>query len=449
MNSARYACVSVVMGRRWAWTAVVAVGALLAHALPASAKLAPDRVDEWAAAADVVVVARATSTSQGHARLRKLRVLKGRLSADEFSVSPLGTRSCVRGSGAPFPEGARVLLFLAGSSDMGHRPVHGNTWLLVTGKTGEAAIAAVERTVAIAALDDPGERLAAYIDAVQEDDPALRGIAAPAIGRLAKDRLGAFEGRLVRLFDSPHREARLCALQALRFRASALALPAYLAALEHDDPSTRRVASMAVARYDTEETVAALLRAAAKDPQMAPRVIIDLRLSRRPEARTAIARFLRDEDPKVRATAAGSYRNRLSRDRPFTDELHRVLGDDPDAEVRARAASTLAKSQRPDTVLVLLDALRRPELERQEEIALVRSLRTACAYFRDNRKPVPHLAAAEDAAGLLEHALGAGGWAAQSAVELLQMADTPACRAVLDRVRAGEFGEELVERASK
>jgi HEAT repeat protein len=247
-------------------------------------------------------------------------------------------------------------------------------------------------------------------------------------------------------------EARHAAVQALRFSRSESALPALLEALGDEDKSVREGASMALSPYDTEATVRALI-GAAEGKEMVQRIIIDLRGSRRPEAREFLIGFLKSEDPKLREMAARSFYKAIFEGDPVTLELHRLAAD-PDLAVRVSAIEALHKSPLAETVGVLLGVLRREGLTPRELRAAVQSLGESVERVRFRKGSLDALRSAQDLPALMSMVLSAAperglpplGFAA---VRILSQAGTEEARALLGRVKAGDFGPSLVDGASK
>jgi len=408
-------------------------------------------VDAWVRDSALVVDGRALAMDGTKGRFEVLQVLKGEFKERELSAFPLETRSCVGPRDqTPFPAGPEVVLFL-GQPERDAFPVAGQgvAWIQVTAQSRTEVLEAVGKVVEIEALPAPETRMKAYLDAVEGANRTLRGVALRVIASElhGKDKAAPWEDRLAAMIRSPVPDARLAAIQALRFFRSEKALPALLEAVGDENRSVRECASMALAPYDTEVTVRRLLEAARR-PDMVPRVIVDLRPSRRPEAREALMGFLRSEDAETRKFAAGSFYEAVYKGDPVILELHRLVGD-PDAEVRVAALAALHKSPLPETLGVLLGALRRKDLDPREQVFAVDSLSVVCGEIQFRKASLSVLREAADLPDLMAGALRAESRVAGSAVGILGFAGTPAARDLLRRVEAGEFGPGLVERARK
>ncbi len=434
--------------------ALAAVGLL---PTPAALATPPSlTVDSWVRDSAIVIHAKAISLEGARGRFRTLRCIKGSSPGPELSAGPLVTQSCVGpGDRPPFPSSTEVVLFL-GSTGGDVYPVVGEgiAWLQLNEQRRPEVLAAVETVVHIESLASPEARMEGYLTAVEGENQFLRGVALRVITLElhGKDKAARWEDRLVPLIRSPVVDARLAAIQALKFSQSEKALPGLLDALGDENKSIREWSSMALAPYDTESTVKALIDAA-KRSDMVQRVIIDLRGSRRPEARQFLVGYLKSEDPKLREMAARSFYRAVCDGDPVIFELHR-LTKDPNDEVRLSAVEALHKSPLPETVNVLLETLRRPDLGLLEHHRALGSLSVISGTIRHRDGIAKAFRDAPDLAPLMEKSLRApmirnlppmGG----NAITILAKAATPEAVILLRRVMNGEFGAELAETAAK
>lgn len=424
---------------------------------PALAKPPAITLDAWARDSALVVDAKAIRVDGTPGRFEILQVLKGTYREKELSAAPFETHSFVGPrEQAPFPAGTEVVLFL-GQAEKDVLPVVGNgvAYLQLAPQRREEILGAVTKVVEIEGLPSPEAHMKAYLEAVGGENATLREVARQVITRElhGKDKAAPWEDRLVALIGSPVLEARLAAIQALQFSKSEKALPALLEAVGHENRTVRECASMALVPYDSEVTVRRLLDAATGRPDMVPRVIIDLRGSRRPEAREALVGFLHSENPEIRRYAAGSFYDAIFKGDPVILEIH-ILVNDPDPEVRVTALGALHKSPLPETVGVLAGALRRHDVKPQELRAAVISLSTISGEVTNHKELRPAFRGVQDLPALMEKALGGDQKGAtpplgHAVVMILGASGTPEATALLLRIQQGEFGGEFVEEARR
>ncbi len=316
------------------------------------------------------------------ARVALGRVLRGELAAEEITVSPIHVLSDM-GRILDFRVGDEAALFLTRADDGSFTVVaSGEGKVGLKPDTRESDLEAIERLIEIAALQGEDAENRAMLAEATAANPLLRAEAHRYIAvRLSHSNLRErYKDDLVALLRHEDDDVRLAALSALRYVRAEEALPLIIEATRDDNLRIVDNASLALAQYDTAESVAALIALTAHaDPNVRVRAAIDLDASRRPEAKEALRRLLDDPDPKVRAHAPKRFVYLLRR-READDVIPKLISmlDDPVDEVQVGAAQALGESLSPLAVRPLLDVLRREDLTADMRDWSVKALECLC-----------------------------------------------------------------------
>ena len=218
---------------------------------------------------------------------------------------------------------------------------------------------APSRAAAAYALGLTGAGVSAPLEEVLADpEPAVRGNAVWALGRIGERAAAGRVWSLVRDRESPVRAA---AVQTLRHLEARDSIELIARVLRTDpDPEVRRVAAWALAELDAEGTAAVLAEALARDDDEAVREMAAWALAevRSAESTAALTRAMEDPSQDVRATAVWALGARG--DEASLPRLVAALRDES-AEIRSRAAWAIGSIEPDDAPAALADALRDSE----------------------------------------------------------------------------------------
>jgi hypothetical protein len=225
---------------------------------------------------------------------------------------------------------------------------------------------AAKRLLEIVSLREPEEKEKAMLAAAGGDNPQLRAIAQDFVRRNidSEARVAKYKKEFSALLGSDVPDEQRTALDTMRFVTGPENLPRIIGLTHSKDIGVVESASLALGRYDTAESQAALI-ALTKDenPQVRIRAAIDLSESRRAGAKEALAILLTDKAASVRAIAPRGLVF-LLRDGKANDLIPNVaaLLSDTDDAVCIAAAQALSEPRDTAAITPLLDALENPKI---------------------------------------------------------------------------------------
>lgn len=394
---------------------------------------------EMAQDSDIVLVGTMRNLRGVNAQFVVEQVLKGAGIAPVVEVTPVASDLPTMGA-RRFQEGETLVLFLKRGAVL---TIMVNGWgaLTFTPETKTATVEAVKHLLQLPPRSDKDAMARAMLSLAVSDNFLLRGEAHRYIGSHLNhnDARQKYQKELVELLKHPAADVRGAALQGLRFVQAAEALPLIIEISRGTDMHLADSASMALAPYETPESVAALIALTRHaNPDLRVRALIDLDDSPRPEAKVALVALLDDPDPKVRALAPRGLVMWLRRGeaKEVLPKIVKML-DDPVDEVRVRAAQELGESRDADVIPALLDVLRRPNLSEGLEGRTVQSLSMIYSHLTINKQ-------IEDNLPLLIAALDRGRWiAGLNALSILSRNKTPEAIAALRRAAAGHPNADI------
>ncbi len=300
------------MSRKGAAVAFLGLSCLCVLSSPAEAKIYYYTLLELVEQADVVVAAEVLSVGEETARLQVREVLKGRVEVKEISVSPIWRQHCL-GRSLNFRAGEEALVCLK-RSDSGSLLVVGGGQgkIALDMKTRDEVLSVARRAIEIASLEGEDARNRAMLVEATSSNAKLRSESHRYIAvKIAHSKLREnYKDSLVRLLGNDSDDVQAAALAGLKFVKAEGAIPLMVEATRSESLQVVSHASMALAQYNTEQSVAALIALTGhRNPRIRLRACIDLGRSKRPEARQAIKRLTRDEDADVRRFAKQVLKN--------------------------------------------------------------------------------------------------------------------------------------------
>lgn len=422
-------------------------------ARPASAFMPPNvSYLERTQTSDLILAGTIQKIGDGRAQFAVERAFKGDVAASVVEVSPIEIRTM---ASRVFREGETVVLFLKRAAPL---TIIDGGWasLTYTPPTKAATFEAIERLLELPPISDREAVAQTMFELVTSDNPLLKSEARSIISNLPYDRDDPlrYEEKLVELLGNPDADVRQTALYALQFRQSKSALPLILTIARGDNQRLVETASLALAQYDTPETVATLI-ALSQSPniEIKLRAMVDLDDSRRPEAKAALVARLDDANDRVRALAPGRFVDWLRRGQA-AEIVPRIIEmlDDPSAEVQVAAARALGESADARAVAPLFAALKRPDLSEELERIAVGSLNQIYSHLdAATRPPVT------DDLGLIAAIITRNrGFGPTSAVGLLAYTGSPQALEILRETARDhpdqylrESAQRLLEQAAK
>lgn len=371
---------SPMTGNRRPLALVVTAGvAILALAGPALAQIRVFSIMELAEQSDLVILGTVSHVGTERAQVRIETVLLGKLDAPSVSVAPIYLQLCVRQK-LNFIAGEDVLIFGKHAGDNLVTVVAGGQGKIgIAPKAKEGLVEAVKRLLGIAALKDEHARNVAMLAHVKDENEVLRRESLHYITlKIASSKLRQrYKDDLVALLKDADPDVQLAGLHGIRFVDAKDTIPRLIELSRNVHKEVASAAGLALALYDTAESVAALVALTeSEDPELRMRASIDLRRSSRPEAKETMKRLLEDADARVRATALQGFVYWLRRGqvKEVLPKLISMLAD-PVGKVRAAAANTLGECRDAKAVPPLLGLLERDAVEPEVEAAVLGALR--------------------------------------------------------------------------
>ena len=321
---------------------------------------------ELAEHSDVVFTGKVTEVGGDSATVMVEEVLAGKPAGPAVTVSPIYLLQCT-GSSRNFAVNERVLLLgkTAGADRM-TLAVGDQGKIALTAETEARELAAARRLLEVARLENH-EKNFAMMSLVRSENETLRREArryvASAISPAKMD--DRFKNELVALMGDADPEIQTVGLAGMRFVKAPEAIPRMVELARSENFSVLSDVSLALGQYDTAESAAALIALTQHaNPEIRRRACLDLRASRRPEAKVALIKLLSDRDPQVCALGPVGLVDWL-RDDQTGEALPRLveLLDDPEPAVRASAAEQLGECRNSALVPPLLEALKKTPSE--------------------------------------------------------------------------------------
>lgn len=338
---------------------------------------------ELAEHSDVVLIGKVTEVGGDSASVVIEEVLAGKPAGHTATVRPIYLQHCT-GSSLNFAVNERVLLF--GKDDGSARltlTIGDQGKMSLTAETEAIQRAAVKRLVEVAPLENP-EKNFAMLSLVRSENETLRNEARRYVSSgISPEKIdGRFQNELVTLMGDADPEIQRVGLAGIRFIKTPEAVPRMVELARGENLLVLSDASMALAQYDTVESVAALIALTQHESsEIRKRACLDLGRSRRPEAKAALIKLLDDRDPKVRALGPVGLVGWLRGDQA-DDALPRLveLLEDPEPAVGASAAVQLGECRNSALVPPLLDALKKTPSEESVKRGILNAL--YCHYSK-------------------------------------------------------------------
>jgi HEAT repeat protein len=314
--------------------------------------------------ANLVVLGTVRSVNDEVALVSVDCVLDGTLNTNEITIAPSRLQEGWLSQTTIFAPGDEVVLLLKIGSK-GSTPTiigHGSGKISLSSETKAEVTEAVRKLIQITRMTDDDKKDRAMLAEAASKNSLLRSNSHSYIsGKISHSKLRQnYKDSLVNLLNSMENDVKLAALRGLQFVSAEEAIPQIIQATEHTDAQLAQAASLALAQYDTPETVAALIAMTTRhDKDLTARALIDLSYSRRPEAKNTIVSFLDDENSSVRATSASALIFSLRR-KVADEAIPKLISllQDPDDDVRFNAACALGESRSPIAVEPLISVLR-------------------------------------------------------------------------------------------
>lgn len=393
------------------------------------------------------------TTQQGSGSIMVKQVLKGKVPADRLVITGLLQSSCVI-SYYPVKVGDEAVFFLKAAD---------NQTFTVTGNGGGCRVlkadsrnlylSAVRRLIVITNMNDVDKETRAILAEAPSINKVMRNEVRNYAAKLSyRDDRQKYKGILVNLLKSPVSDARLTALYGLERINAPEALPAIIDQLSDKDPAIMHAASEALRIYDTEMSVNALISFAARSgDDLRSRAIIDLGVSKRPNAMRIVVMYLDDPNPRVRCSAASALISPLREGKSLEaiPQLIRML-DDSDEEVVVSAAIALGESRQLSAVEPLLNVLKREALSERVEGFVVQALGILYRDLPSGAKNVQSRKIIDRHLDLIIASLNRGSWLSSlSAVGILAASKEPEAAEALRYASSNNPLPDIREYAAK
>ncbi len=312
---------------------------------------------DLAGQSDTVIAGQVMQVDKASAVVEVDTVLLGAPPRPRVTVSPITQQHCL-GETVHFVAGERILLWARAAHDGSLvASGHGQGKQTLDPARADQQIAAARRLIEVAALKQDHARHRAMLAEADSDNPWLRRESHRYIASkiASSEQRQDYRDALVALLDDADADVQRAALAGLQFVSAEAAVPRMVELTRSADLSVVQQASLALARYDLPETVAALVALTQHtSADIRARAMIDLGNSRRLEARAALERRL-----------YGDVRDRQMAPRALVGQLRAGTADaliprleallqDPDPAVRASAAYALGETRNPAPVPALL-----------------------------------------------------------------------------------------------
>ncbi|HEX7262010.1 MAG TPA: HEAT repeat domain-containing protein, partial [Luteolibacter sp.] len=340
---------------------------------PGLAKMRYCTILELAEQSDTAFVGKVTVVGNDTADAEVSEVLSGKLAAKSVTITPVLIQHCV-GSDINFTVGEEMMIFGKMADDNRVRvSASGQGKITLDPKNRDMMLAAVRRIIEIAPLEESDKNKAMLAEVRSRNQPLSRESRHYIASRISHSKLNHhYQDELISLIAENDPELQLTGLQGIEFVDSRDVIPRMGELTRSGDLRVVAAASMALKRYDTAESTAAIVALTKHDnPQVRIRACIDLDYSRRPEAKAALIRLFDDGDPEVRAMGPRGLVQWLRRN-DADDVLPRLVAmlSDGDSRVRASAAEHLGECRNSGLIAPLLDALGKPQDENMKRSIL-------------------------------------------------------------------------------
>jgi len=350
---------------------------ILALIRPADAGWFFSTMMELAEESDVVFVGEVTTVRGDTATVEVTEVLLGKLAMKSVKVTPVWIQPCSIAS-INFAEGETALIF--GNIGEDGRITVTDKGLGKFGlKPDKAAmeIRAARRIIRIAPLPED-KKNEAMLSMARSLNRRLRSESHYYITiKLSGSKLAnRYKDDFISLINDIDPEVQAAGLSGLRFIQAPEAIARMVELTRSENINVVRAASMALEKYDTEESVAALLALMkSEDPEIRGRASIDVCSSRRPGVKEALKLILYDKNPHVRASAPRRFINWL-RYHEADDAIPRLaeMLNDSIPEVRASAAGALAEGRNPEVLPPLILKFKKEPQDKKMESKLFLAL---------------------------------------------------------------------------
>lgn len=378
-----YGSASKNMGRMTAILSGITILLVVTFVVPAHAKMRYFTMLDLAEQSDVAFVGKVISVGKKTAVVTVDQTLSGKLDVKTVSVTPIDMRHCI-GSNINLTVNEQVLIFGKKTAPKQVTITAGGQGKIkLDPKKHSLQIQAAKQIIKIAPMEEHLKNQA-MLSMVRSKNELLRAESRSyIISKLSYSKLrDKYKADLVALIKDSDPEIQRTGLQAIQFVKAQDAIPRIAELTRSDNQGVVSAASMALAKHDTQESVAALIELTKhKDPQIRIRACIDLSNSRKPQAKEALKQLLYDKDPKVRAMGPRGLVYWLRRN-DADDCLPRLVEmlDDPDLNVRARAARELGECRNPELVPPLIAALKKEPLDGKMKQSIFNAL--YCHYSK-------------------------------------------------------------------
>jgi len=333
-----------------------------------SSSYAPLSLLQVSEASPLVLEGRVVSVGEDEAVFEVAKVMKGTTEAERLRLPVLRTPGLRI---PPYTVGEQAVVFLADKAVNPSMQVRlispmGGRVILKPGRQAADRFA-VQEILALASLGDTHERELAMIEAATADNQLIRdeGLSFLRIRLPYSDHRDDCAPALTALLTHADTAIAAASASGLQFAKYEPSIAPLIDATRQSDTNLVRAASLALGKFDTAESAAALIALLDHvDPRMRSRAAIDLSMSRRPEVKQALLAALDDPDTHTRAIVTGRFFQWMRND-DADDVVPRLVEmlADPAIEVRAAAADSLSESRDARIVPPLLAVLREPDLD--------------------------------------------------------------------------------------
>jgi HEAT repeat protein len=408
---------------------------------------------ELAEQSNFIVIGKVQEIRTKTALIEIEQVLKGRITGKTILISPITVQGCV-GSFVNVQINHEIGLFL-NKGETGIFTVIENGQGIRELKTGisdkKDSIEAIKQLVKIAPLNEAA-KINAMLNLATNSNPVLKSESLNCIAtRISSSKLREnYKDALVALLKNKENDIRAAALSGLQFINDEKIIPLIIEATKSNDSRLVNNASLALAQYDTPESVKALIDLTNKennqDERIRVRACIDLSNSRRQETKETLKNLLEDENPRVRDAAIRSMITwfRLQKADKIIPQIIKMLGD-PDEEVKSEAAYALGQSHKFVATEPLLNLLKNKKIGERQEGETIDALYVLYMYGQPESKKLIN-----ENVNIIIQSLERGRWKASfSAVSLLAAINTPQAIGALKHAAKNNPFKDIREHAER